>query len=74
MFLLELRLKKEYSYTVLPFYAIMACYRVNFTFRGSVNPFSCLIRNNSLVHMLYDRKVPDTGVLLKRSVAQIPIL
>jgi hypothetical protein len=28
-----------YSYTVLPFYAFMACYRVNVTFRGSVNPF-----------------------------------
>jgi len=63
MFLLEPRLKKEYSYTVIPFCAFMACYRVNFTFRISVNPFhfSYLVSpwythfaiRRSLTHMLY---------------------
>ena len=63
MFLLEARLKKEYGYTVLRFYAFMACYRVNFTFRGCVNPFHssygvipwymCFTIRKSLAHVFY---------------------
>ena len=68
MFLLEPRLKKEYNYTVLPLYAFMVYYMVNFTFRGSVNPlhgelgthacygvnswYTCYTLRTSLAYML----------------------